>query len=43
MRPADMLRHTYLQEARFGEAVGHFESALEEARRANAPLCVGGH
>ncbi|MGW2308324.1 phosphotransferase [Actinomadura luteofluorescens] len=38
VRTADMLGHTYLQNARFDEAAGLFESTLEEARKANAPL-----
>ncbi|WP_242909669.1 hypothetical protein [Actinomadura terrae] len=38
VRAADVLGHTYLQNARFAEAAGYFESTLEAAREANAPL-----
>ncbi|GAA0565321.1 phosphotransferase [Actinomadura livida] len=37
-RVADMLGHISLHNARFDEAAGLFESALEEARKTNAPL-----
>ncbi|MBO2465031.1 hypothetical protein [Actinomadura violacea] len=38
VRAADLLGHTYLQNARFAEAAGFFESTLQAARAANAPL-----
>ncbi|OLT11434.1 hypothetical protein BJF79_24205 [Actinomadura sp. CNU-125] len=38
VRAADLLGHTYLQNARFAEAAGFFEVTLEAAREADAPL-----
>ncbi|MFG2249118.1 hypothetical protein [Spirillospora sp. NPDC048823] len=38
VRAADLLGHTHLQNARFAEAARFFESTLEAAREANAPL-----
>ncbi|WP_067469406.1 hypothetical protein [Actinomadura macra] len=38
VRAADLLGHTYLHNARFAEAAELFESTLEAAREANAPL-----
>jgi Phosphotransferase enzyme family len=38
VRVADMLGHTYLHNARFAEAAALFESTLDQARAANAPL-----
>ncbi|WP_301174596.1 hypothetical protein [Actinomadura geliboluensis] len=38
VRAADLLGHTYLQNAHFAEAARFFEATLEAAREANAPL-----
>jgi hypothetical protein len=38
VRATDLLGHTHLQNARFAEAAGFFESTLTAARAANAPL-----
>ncbi|MFG2091597.1 hypothetical protein [Spirillospora sp. NPDC048824] len=38
VRAADLLGHTHLQNAQFAEAAQYFESTLEAARAANAPL-----
>lgn len=38
VRAADLLGHSHLQNARFAEAAGFFESTLDAAREANAPL-----
>ncbi|MGI8333682.1 tetratricopeptide repeat protein [Actinomadura scrupuli] len=38
VRVADMLGHSYLHNARFAEAAALFESTLDQARAANAPL-----
>lgn len=38
VRVADILGHTYIQNARFSDAAAQFEITLNEARTANAPL-----
>ncbi len=38
VRAADLLGHAHLQNARFAEAARFFESTLEAAREASAPL-----